>query len=256
MTSAGRAAIIGGSGTRLPPWLRNVAAVTVDTPYGPPTAPPMLGTADGHEVLYLARHGSTHQLLPHQVNYRANLWALRELGACRIAAVNAVGGITRRMLPGRIAVPNQLIDYTWGRAHTFVEQGTASPPTGTHVEFTAPYTAQERQALLVAARATGTRVLDGGVYGAVQGPRLETAAEIERLYRDGCDLVGMTGMPEAALAAELQLPYACLAVIANRAAGRSRQPLTEELMHANLRRVMADAEQLLAYWAAPSPVSA
>lgn len=252
MTPAGRAAIIGGSGTRPPPWLKNAAAVTVDTPYGPPAVAPLLGTADGREVLYLARHGSPHRLLPHEINYRANLWALRELGACRIAAVNAVGGITRRMLPGRIAVPNQLIDYTWGRAHSFAGQGA----TGAHVEFTAPYTARERQALLAAARATGIRALDGGVYGAVQGPRLETAAEIERLCRDGCDLVGMTGMPEAALAAELQLPYASLALIANRAAGRSRQPLTEALIHDQLQRVMAAAEQLLAHWAATPPVPA
>ena len=251
---AGRAAIIGGSGARLPPWLRDAELVELATPYGSPSEPPRLGTCGGHEVLYLARHGGTHRWLPHEINYRANLWALRELGARRIVAVNAVGGITRRMATLRMVVPDQLIDYTWGRAHSFAGQGPAALPAIAHTPFTEPYAAEERRALLAAGRAAGVRVLDGGVYGAVQGPRLETAAEIERLCRDGCDLVGMTGMPEAALAAELRLPYACLAMVVNPAAGRSREPLSEELIYANLERARGIVECLLEHWVTMAPI--
>ena len=246
----GRLAIIGGSGTRPPAWLQDAAPIAVITPFGSPAAPPLLGSCQNRELLWLPRHGRQHQLLPHQINYRANLWALQELEVTQIVAVNAVGGITRRMLPRRIVVPDQLIDYTFGREHSFADAAVSR-----HIEFTLPYTAGQRTALLQAARTAGLRVLSRAVYGAVQGPRLETAAEIERLRRDGCDLVGMTGMPEAALAAELGLPYACLAVIANRAAGRSRQALTLEHIHQNLAHAMQDVERLLQHWVMQSPAT-
>ena len=162
-----------------------------------------------------------HTLPPHRVNYRANLWALRQLGAQRIVAINAVGGISAGMAPRRLVLPDDLIDYTWGREHTFHDgpgaAGSDNPVE--HVDMGRPYDPGLRDALLAAARASGAGLLDGGVYGATQGPRLETPAEIRRMARDGCDVVGMTGMPEAALARELGLAYASIAVVANWAAG-------------------------------------
>jgi 5'-methylthioadenosine phosphorylase len=168
-------------------------------------------------VAFLARHGYGHTITPHEVNYRANIWALKTEGASDIISVASVGGIGEGFGPGVLAVPDQLIDYTWGRKQTFFDGG--EKPV-THIDFTHPYTGQTRQMLLSAAAACGERVTDGGVYAATQGPRLETGAEVNRLERDGADLIGMTGMPEAALARELGLNYATLAVVVNHAAGR------------------------------------
>ena len=208
-------AIIGGTGLYRMAALGDVCRHQIDTPYGPPSDDVVEGELADRRVLFLARHGEGHGLAPHEINYRANLWALRHLGAQRVLAVNAVGGISERMSPRAIAVPDQLIDYTWDRAHTiFGEGGTVE-----HVDMTWPYDAELRAALLGAARRAEVAIVDGGTYGATQGPRLETAAEIRRLARDGCDLVGMTGMPEAALARELGLAYACIAIVANWAAG-------------------------------------
>jgi 5'-methylthioadenosine phosphorylase len=168
-------------------------------------------------VLFLARHGDGHSIPPHQVNYQANIQALKDAGASRIAAVATVGGIRKDFGPGALVVPDQIIDYTWGRASTFFE----GPGTKvTHVDFTEPYSAGLRGAILAAAKACGESIVDGGCYGATQGPRLETAAEIARMERDGADLVGMTAMPEAVLAREAGLEYAAIAVVANHAAGK------------------------------------
>jgi 5'-methylthioinosine phosphorylase len=175
-----------------------------------------IGTLAGRRVAFLARHGEGHSLPPHRVNYRANLRRLHDLGARRVLAINTVGGIADQYGPRVLGCPDQLIDYTWGRI------GTICDEAGTdvlHVDFTEPYTASLRRALLGAAARAGVPLVDGGCYGATQGPRLETRAEIARMRRDGCDLVGMTGMPEAALAREMGLDYACLAVVANWAAG-------------------------------------
>ncbi|HRO59769.1 MAG TPA: S-methyl-5'-thioinosine phosphorylase, partial [Burkholderiaceae bacterium] len=171
---------------------------------------------DGRPVVFLARHGYGHTIAPHDINYRANLWALREAGVAGVVSVATVGGIGERYVPGAIVVADQIIDYTHGRQGTYFE-GPDQPVT--HIDFTEPYDADLRQRLLRAAQHAGETLIDGGVYGCTQGPRLETAAEIRRLQRDGCDLVGMTGMPEAALARELDLPYAVLCVVANHAAG-------------------------------------
>jgi 5'-methylthioadenosine phosphorylase len=171
----------------------------------------------GHEVVFLARHGYGHTLAPHEVNYRANLWALQAQGVTRVIAVATVGGIAPELGAGTIALPDQLIDYTWGRPSTYFE-GSEQPVT--HIDFTFPYDEPTRQLLVSGARAANVPLVVGGTYAAVQGPRLETKAEIDRLERDGATMVGMTGMPEAALARELKLAYAALTVVVNPAAGR------------------------------------
>lgn len=209
-------AIIGGTGVYRLAALEGAEAVQGDTPYGAPSGPVRVGRLAGRRVAFLARHGEGHSLPPHRVNYRANLWQLKALGARRVLAINTVGGITDRFGPRVLALPDQLIDYTWGRTSSFWD-GEGGEVL--HVDFGDPYTPSLRKAVHDAAARSGTALVDGGCYGATQGPRLETRAEIARMRRDGCDLVGMTGMPEAGLARELGLDYACLAVVANWAAG-------------------------------------
>lgn len=193
-------AIIGGTGLTQLPGLTISKAHDVQTPFGSPSAPVLEGELDGHRVLFLARHGHPHRIPPHQVNYRANLWALQNLYATDVIAVTAVGGITHNMAARKLVVPMQIIDYTYGRDHTIFE-GELSQVT--HVDFSYPYTESLRQLLIKSAKQVDEPVINGGVYGATQGPRLETAAEIFRMEQDGCDVVGMTGMPETVLAREL-----------------------------------------------------
>lgn len=209
--------IIGGSGLTSLADLQLERRSTAGTPWGRPSGPLLHGRVADRPAVFLARHGSDHTLAPHEVNYRANIWALHQAGVRRLIAVNAVGGIGERFRPGALVVPHQLIDYSWGRAQTFC--GEHGQPLQ-HIDFTAPYTPAMRTLLLEGAARAGLQAIDGGVYAVTQGPRLETAAEIDRLARDGCDLVGMTGMPEASLARELGMEYACLAVVVNHAAGR------------------------------------
>lgn len=210
-------AVIGGSGlSKLAP-LEVTHRKLLRTPYGEPSGALTVGRLRGRDLVFLARHGYGHTVAPHEVNYRANLWALKEEGVSAVVSVASVGGIRRDVAPGALLVPDQIIDYTWGRRATFFEGAGAAV---THIDFTEPYTQALRQRILAAGRACGEAVLDGGTYAATQGPRLESAAEINRLERDGCDVVGMTGMPEAALARELGLEYAAIAVSANFAAGR------------------------------------
>jgi 5'-methylthioinosine phosphorylase len=209
-------AIIGGTGLYAFPGLEDARRESVVTPFGAPSGEVVLGALAGKRVAFLARHGEAHTLAPHRVNYRANVWALHHLGARRMVGVNAVGGITEKMGPRVIAVPDQIIDYTHGRFDSFCDVEGAKVE---HIDFTEPYSDALRGALLAAAKRTRVAVVDGGCYGATQGPRLETRAEIARMRRDGCDLVGMTGMPEAVLARELGIDYACLALVANWAAG-------------------------------------
>ncbi|MCU0734052.1 MAG: S-methyl-5'-thioinosine phosphorylase [Methylotetracoccus sp.] len=235
-------AIIGGTGVTKLEGLRIDRTVNSETPFGPPSAELVQGDYCGREVLFLARHGDPHRIPPHRVNYRANLWALRAAGATRVVAIAAVGGIRRDMAPGALVLPDQIIDYTCGRSQTFFEDDLDEV---VHIDFTEPYDASLRQQLLDAGRAAGIGVIDGGTYGATQGPRLETAAEIARMERDGCALVGMTGMPEAALARELELSYVCLALVANWAAGKSVRPITMQDIEFQLARATANARQLL-----------
>jgi 5'-methylthioinosine phosphorylase len=209
-------AVVGGTGLYRFPGLEDIEMHRIDTPYGKPSGDILVGRIAGKPVAFLARHGEAHSIAPHRINYRANVWALHRLGARRIIGINAVGGIREDMGPRVLAVPDQIIDYTSGRSTSFCDADGAEVK---HIDFSEPYSAALRVALIAAARAAGVAVVDGGCYGATQGPRLETRAEIVRLRRDGCDLVGMTGMPEAALARELECEYACLALVANWAAG-------------------------------------
>ncbi|VAX07140.1 5'-methylthioadenosine phosphorylase [hydrothermal vent metagenome] len=237
-----RFAIIGGSGFSQLSELKVTQHKTVDTPYGEPSAPLTYGVFGGQEIVFLPRHGVGHSLPPHQINYRANIWALQDSGVKQIIGMGAVGGIRNDMAPGCVAIPNQIIDYTWGRAHTFFDQDDTQV---THVDFTEPYSKELRDKLIAAGKAADIDLLADGTYGAVQGPRLETAMEINRMERDGCDLVGMTGMPEASLARELELEYACCAVVANWAAGRGDGPIAWEEIEANLDQGMGIARRLL-----------
>lgn len=210
-------AIIGGSGLAEMTSIEVTRRDTIRTPYGEPSAPIVHGRLRGHEVVFLPRHGSSHTIPPHAINYRANIWALKEAGASRVIAVAAVGSITDGLADGELMFPDQIIDYTYGRAHTFFDDDRQPV---THVDFTRPYCDQLRCALIEASRRAGIAVLDRGTYAATQGPRFESAAEIRRLERDGANVVGMTGMPEAGLARELGLRYATIAVAVNRAAGK------------------------------------
>ncbi|MGD9163638.1 MAG: S-methyl-5'-thioinosine phosphorylase, partial [Chromatiales bacterium] len=215
-------AIIGGTGLAKMPNLEIVHREVLHSPYGEPSAPLIHGRLAGRELVFLPRHGSSHSIPPHRVNYRANLWALRHVGVETVLAVAAVGGITESMAPGMIVIPDQIIDYTFGRDHTLFE---ADLTHVTHIDFTYPYCESLRKQLLEAGRHNGANPIAGGTYGATQGPRLETAAEIQRMERDGCDIVGMTGMPEASLAKEMNLCYASCAVVSNWAAGKSEGPI-------------------------------
>ncbi len=212
-----RLAVIGGTGMNQWADLTIEREHVVETPWGVPSAPVLEGSLAGYPALFLARHGEGHRIPPHAINYRANIAALQQAGATAVVAIAAVGGIARWFSPGAVALPLDLIDYTWGRAHTYSDGGAEAPLA--HVEFTAPYDPALRESLRRAAGAAGVHLAGEGVLGVTQGPRLETAAEIRRMARDGCDMVGMTGMPEAALARERGLPYACLAVSVNWGAG-------------------------------------
>lgn len=195
-----------------------------ETRFGSPSAPVRRLLLEGCPLLSIARHGERHSIPPHAINYRANLVALRDAGARSIVALNTVGAVSAVRDPGEIAIPEQLIDYTWGRAHTVFD---GSDDVVEHIDFTEPFSRGLRQALLAAA--AGLDCFDGGVYAATQGPRLETAAEVDRLEREGVDYVGMTAMPEAAIARELGMDYACVAMIVNRAAGRGDLPIHDDV---------------------------
>ncbi len=210
-------AIIGGSGLSKLGIMEVTQRRVARTPYGEPSGALTLGRIRGRDVVFLARHGYGHTIAPHEVNYRANLWALKDAGADTVVSVASVGGIRNNTWPGQLLLPHQVIDYTWGRSSTYFE-GAGVPVN--HIDFTEPFSRELRRRVLAAAEACGESIVDGAVYAATQGPRLETAAEIDRLERDGADLVGMTGMPEAVLAREISLEYATIAVVANYAAGR------------------------------------
>jgi 5'-methylthioinosine phosphorylase len=237
-------AMIGGTGLYRFAGFEQVERHAVDTPYGSPSDALVVGRVGKHRVAFLARHGESHTIPPHRVNYRANVWALHHLGARRVVGVNAVGGIRADMGPRVLAVPDQIIDYTNDRLTSYCDVAGAQVR---HIDFSEPYTQGLRAELLSAARRIGVAVVDGGCYGATQGPRLETRAEIARMRRDGCDLVGMTGMPEAALARELGLDYACLALVANWAAGCGDEvEISLPEIFANLDAATADVPKIVA----------
>jgi 5'-methylthioinosine phosphorylase len=227
-----RIAVIGGTGMNQWPGLEIQRLQPVGTPYGEPSAPLTYGRLSGVDVIFLPRHGEGHKVPPHLINYRANLWALKDAGVGAVIAIAAVGGIARSMAPAAVSVPDDVIDYTYAREHTFFD-GVRAPLQ--HVDFSEPYAPPVRKALLAGASKAKVRLVDGGVMGVTQGPRLESPAEIARLKRDGCTMVGMTGMPEAALAREAELPYASLAVSVNWAAG-----LGSGDIHGEIERTIAE----------------
>jgi len=223
--------IIGGTGLTAIDSLEVDETLEAETVWGAPSAPLRIGRLGGRKVVFLARHGDPHRIPPHRVNYRANIEALRQAGVDRIIAVNAVGSIHPAMTPSSLVLPDQIIDYTWGRAPSFHEENLEH---AVHVDFTWPYSESIRDALRAAAAEVDVAFHDGGVYACTQGPRLETAAEIRRLEQDGSDIVGMTAMPEAVLARETELDYACLALVVNWAAGRTSEVITMDDIRSNL----------------------
>ena len=238
-------AIIGGSGLTQLANLDVTHREVMRTPYGDPSGAVTFGQLGGQPVAFLARHGYGHTIPPHEVNYRANLWALHKIGASGVVSVASVGSIRADLKPGDIVIPHQLIDYTWGRKSTYHEGcGVAVR----HVDFTDPYDPALRQQLIEAAARAGMTVSDAAVYAVTQGPRLETAAEIDRFERDGADLVGMTAMPEAVLARELGLPYAAINLVANYAAGRadSRHGISFDAIEQVLQESMGRVRTIIA----------
>ena len=237
-----RIGIIGGTGVTQLKELEVTGTEAIKTPYGAPSGDVTHGKLFGQDVAFIARHGYAHNIPPHKVNYRANVWAMKQLGVESLLAFAAVGGITPEMAPGKVVIPHQMVDYTYGREHTYFADDLDDV---THIDFTEPYCASLRGALLAAAQSAEVNAVEHGVYAAMQGPRLETAAEINRLDNDGCTLVGMTGMPEAALAKELELSYATLAVVVNYAAGRGDGPITMDDIKAAMDVGMGDAVKVL-----------
>ena len=235
-------AIIGGTGLTSIEELKIVSKEEVDTPYGAPSAALVIGELADKEIIFIARHGKNHTIPPHKINYRANIWALKSVGVTDVIAVAAVGGIHQDIPPQKIVIPDQIIDYTYGRKHTFFEDALSEV---THIDFTHPYHEELRQKLFRAAKDNDINVYDGGVYGATQGPRLEAAAEIIRLQKDGCDIVGMTGMPEASLAKELRLNYACCALSVNWAAGKSGSEITMQEIQQAIEKGMVAVKSIL-----------
>lgn len=240
----GAIGIIGGSALARFPGLAGSYDTRVDTSYGSPSGPVTCGQLAGRDVCCVARHGPDNRIAPHRINYRANLAALSELGCESIISFVGVGGIRPDWAPGRVVVPDQIIDYTWGREHTFYDGN--QQVAGDYIDFTEPYSRSVRAALMDAAAQNDIRAVDGGVYGVCQGRRLETLAEINRMAANGCDIVGLTGMPEAALARELGMPYGCLAIVINTAAGRDDEDAVHGSVQTRLASATEAAESILA----------
>jgi 5'-methylthioinosine phosphorylase len=236
-------AVIGGSGLySLGEDFHLHTQASRKTPYGDTSADLLLGRWQDIDIAFLPRHGAGHRVPPHAVNYRANLWALQQAGVDSIFSVNAVGGIGADMAPGTLALPQQLIDYSSGREHSFFD---GSDGRVRHVDFSQPYSERLRSGLRQVAAQLELALVATGTYGSTNGPRFETAAEIERMRRDGCSIVGMTGMPEAALARELEIEYACLAVVVNWAAGIDDAEISMEEIMINLEQGVERVRPLL-----------
>lgn len=228
-------AVLGGSGLSQLPEFEITMRKVQRTPYGEPSGALTIGMLAGHEIVFLARHGYGHTIAPHQINYRANIWALSQLNIEGILSVASVGGIRPDLKPGQLVVPDQILDYTHGRHATFFEGDNQAVQ---HIDFTWPYDRALRASLCLAADSVGEQVVQDGCYACTQGPRLETAAEVKRLARDGADIVGMTGMPEACLARELEIPYAHLALVVNQAAGVGES--AQEISHAQISKTVQE----------------
>ena len=235
-------AIIGGTGLTSINGLEITGREIIQTPFGEPSGPLVQGVLAGHNVYFLPRHGAGHTIPPHKINYRANIWALKEAGVEQVIAINAVGGIREDMQPGVLVIPDQIIDYTISRTNTFFEEGLKQV---VHIDFTEPFCESLRKLIINAAETHSIEIIGDGTYAATQGPRLETAAEVNRLEKDGCHLIGMTCMPEAALAREKELCYASISVVANLAAGRGDDALTMEVIEKNINSGIERVRMLL-----------
>lgn len=233
-------ALIGGTG--LNQLGKLITTLDVETPYGKPSAPLQVLRDDGIRIIFLPRHGTPHRIPPHCVNYRANVWALKEAGADHVLAISAVGGVGEHCSPGSLHALDQVIDYTWGRDHTFSDSADVEL---VHHDFSYPYEGPLRRMLLQAATATGIEISDGGCVGVFQGPRLESAAEIRRARQDGCTVAGMTSMPEAALARECGLDYAGIGVVSNWGAGVVGGTISEDDIAETLKDPMERVRTLI-----------
>ena len=240
-------AVIGGTGLTRMPGVRLMREHSLMTDLGKASSAISECDCDGQSVLFLARHGDPHRIAPHRINYRANLLALQAAGATQILAINAVGGIDPDLKPGQLVLPDQIIDYTHTRESSFFD-GEYRPLD--HLDMSLPYHPALRDQIAMAVQACDEGLVKQAVYGATQGPRLETPAEITRMAQDGCTIVGMTGMPEAALAAELSLPYACLALVVNPAAGVQSEPISLAQMQAVIDERMQVVMQIIRHWVA------
>lgn len=235
-------AVIGGTGALDLFEHCGAPAVPDNFPWGQPSMAPVPIRLSTTKAWFLARHGQPHRIPPHRVNYRANIACLKDLGVRHIVAINAVGGIAPELAAGDLVLPDQLIDYTWGRVHSFSDDADS---TLLHVEFGQPFAGRCRDALMAAASTKGIALHMSGCYGVTQGPRLETAAEVRRLAADGCTVVGMTAMPEAALAREAGIDYASLCVVANPAAAEGAPPISLDDIHRVLDQTMGTVKMLL-----------
>ncbi len=235
-------AVIGGSGLTQLSGLEIITRHNLNTPYGTPSADYIVGKWADSSIIFLARHGDPHSIAPHKINYRANIWGLKTLGVTRIVAVAAVGGISKNMAPTQVVIPDQIIDYSYAREHSFFAEDDVAVQ---HIDFTYPYSPSLRATLINAAHAAMLPITPIATYGCTQGPRLETAAEIVRMEKDGCDIVGMTAMPEAALARELNIDYAAIAVVANWAAGKAEGEITQADIQRYLEKGMVNVVALL-----------
>ncbi len=246
---AQKIAIIGGTGLSTLDNVKILSSEEVKTLYGMPSAPishaeiSHVDSKNINQIVFLARHGVEHTIAPHKVNYRANIAALKQLNVTHIIAINAVGGIADNMLPGSLVIPDQIVDYTAQRINTFFDDGIGEV---THIDFSYPYNENLRQQIYHCAEQENIDIINGATYAVTEGPRLETASEIQRLKKDGCDIVGMTAMPEAALAREMEMDYASICVNANWAAGLSNDLISMDLIEANIVQGMQQVKQLLA----------
>lgn len=233
-------AIIGGTGFEKMPGFTEHSRKVVSTPYGEPSSPLSIGEIFGHPIVFLSRHGEEHKIAPHRINYQANIYALKQIGIEQVIGLAAVGGISSSAVPGQVVIPDQIIDYTWGRKHTFYDGSGSTewlPTILEHIDFTHPYDQGLREKIIETAEVRKIVVIPSAVYGVTQGPRLETSSEIDRLEKDGVDIVGMTGMPEASLAKEIEIDYATMALVVNEAAGRGEEEITMDLIYQNLQQV-------------------
>ena len=241
-------AVIGGTGFEKMPDFVETHRNPVSTPYGDPSSPLIYGKLFNKPIVFLSRHGEKHKIAPHCINYRANIYALKEAGIQHVIGLAAVGGIAQSMIPTSVVIPDQIIDYTWGRAHSYYDGIVSAELVASdleHIDFTSPYDQTLREQILQAALSGNIDIFNTGVYGVTQGPRLESAAEIDRMENDGVDIVGMTAMPETALARELGMAYATIALVVNQAAGRSDTEITMPLIYQNLERASIKALEIL-----------